>query len=215
MRRAGAALGVLLLSGHAFATEPIPSRAEHIPSPGRSIASDDSGEAIVLNPANLGEARGAELRWTGVRCPDTKKVGCGHAFSLSSPLIFGLSTGLRVDYVTTPGGSEGVGFPYNGFDYTWITWALAYKFSDKLSFGASIQRSYSPNSYTDGLFGITAGVTYRPYTRFAFSAVARDFNNPSPELLPPRGEPVLDRSYALGLAFRPIGGVRKIGRAHV
>jgi protease-4 len=208
MRRASILLGLLLLSIHARASEPIPSRAEHIPTPGRNIASDDSGDAVVLNPANLAYAPGTELRWTGVRCPDTKKVGCGHAFTLSSPLLFGLSTGIRVDYVTTPGGSDGPGFPYNGYDYTWITWALAYKLGDRLSLGASIQRSYSPNTYTDGLFGITAGVTYRPYTRFAFSAVARDFNNPSPQVLPISGQPVLDRSYALGMAFRPIGGAR-------
>src|SRR5579872_375034 len=110
----------------ALATEPMPTRAERILSPGRSAASEDSAEAMVLNPANLGFQPATEFRWTGVRCPDTKKVGCGHAFSLSSPLLFDIATGLRVDYVTPP---DSAGFPYSGYDYTWVTWALAFKFS--------------------------------------------------------------------------------------
>jgi protease IV len=194
---------VALALGEAAASEPMPTRAEKIASPGRSIVSDESGESLALNPANLAFAPGAELRWTGVRCPDTHKVGCGHAFSLSSPLFFGLATGLRVDYVTPPGGPDGAGFPYDGYDFTWITWGLGLKMGDRLAVGATLQRSYSTNTYTDGLFGITAGITYRPYTRFAFAAVARDFNGPASQLLPPSGQPILDRSYAFGMAFRP------------
>ena len=209
MRRArilGSALAAASLAiGYAQASEPLPTRAERIPSPGRSVASDESSEALSLNPANIAFVPGAELRWTGVRCPDTAKVGCGHAFSASTPVLFGLSTGLRVDYVTPPGGPDGAGFPYNGYDYTWITWGLGYRVSDKLSFGATVQRSYSTNTYTDGLFGLTAAVSYRPYTHFGFAAVVRDFNSPSPQGLPPRGEPVLDRSYVLAMAFRPTG----------
>ncbi len=192
-----------LACGSASASEPMPTRAERIPSPGRSIVSDESGEAVSLNPANLAFSPGAELRWTGVRCPDTHKVGCGHAFTVSSPLFFGLATGFRVDYVTPPGGPDGPGFPYNGFDYTWITWGLGYRYGEKLAAGVTLQRSYSTNSYTDALFGITAGVSYRPYTRFGFAAVIRDFNGPSMQTLQPNGQPILDRSYALGMAFRP------------
>ena len=194
-----------LATTRAGASEPMPTRAEKIASPGRSIVSDDSGEAISLNPANIAFAPGAELRWTGVRCPDTQKVGCGHAFTLSSPLFLGLATGLRVDYVSPPGGPDGPGFPYNGLDYTWVTWGLGYRVGDKLAVGMTLQRSYSSNTYTDGLFGVTAGLTYRPYTRFAFAAVARDFNGPAPQGLGPNGQPVLDRSYAFGMAFRPTG----------
>jgi protease-4 len=103
-----------------------------------------------------------------------------------------------------PGGPDGSGFPYNGVDYTWITWGLGYRVSEKLALGVSIQRSYSANSPTDGLFGITAAIAYRPYTRFAFALVARDFNGPAPQVLP-TGQPILDRSYAYGMAFRPTG----------
>ncbi len=181
----------------------MPTRAEKIPSPGRSLVSDESGEAMAQNPGNLAFAPGGEVRWTGVRCPDTHKVGCGHAFTASTLLPFGLATGLRVDYVTTPGGPDGPGFPYNGYDYTWITWGLGYRFGERFALGATIQRSYSTDAYLDGLFGVTAGVSYRPYTRFAFAGVVRDFNGPAPRLLPPRGQPVLDRSYAFGMAFRP------------
>ena len=121
-------------------------------------------------------------------------------------MIWGLSTGLRVDYISPPGDVRlGAGFPYNGTDYTWITWGVAYHVSPRLAFGGSMQWSYSANPYTSGLFGVTAGASYRPNTHFGFAAVAHDFNGPSTQALPPNGYPVLDRSYVLGMAFRPTG----------
>ncbi len=202
-----AALGLLslLVSPLAGAAEPFPTRAERILSPGRSAASEDSAEALVLNPANLANLPGPELRWTGVRCPDTRRVACGHAVDLAMPLFWGFATGLRVDYVMPPGGPLGAGFPYDGADYTWLTWGLAYQFSPRLSAGMSLQGTYSPNPYTDGLFGISAGLSYRPNTHFGFSLVAHDFNGASLQRLPPNGHPVLDRTYLGALAFRPLG----------
>jgi protease IV len=187
------------------ASEPFPTRAERLLSPGRSTAAEDSAEALVLNPANLANMPAPELRWTGVNCPDTKRVACGHAFDLATPLFFNLASGLRVDYVTPPGGLQGAGFPYNGTAYTWLTWGLAYKLSERLSVGSSIQWSYSESPYTNGLFGITAGVSYRPNTHFGFAAVAHDFNGPSMQPLPPSGYPILDRQYVAAMAFRPTG----------
>jgi len=184
---------------------PFPGRAERLLSPGRSVVAEDSAEATVLNPANLGNLAGRELRWTGVRCPDTRRVACGHAIDLVTPVIWGIATGLRVDYITPPGGSQGAIFPFNSADYTWLTWGVGYKYSERLQFGASIQWSYSDNPYTSGLFGITAGISYRPSTRFGFAAVANDFNGPSTQKLPPNGTPVLDQQYTLGMAFRPWG----------
>jgi protease-4 len=202
----------LLLSTLAEASEPLPPRAARIDAPGRSVAGEDSAEALVLNPANIGSMVAPEFRWTGVRCPDTKKINCGHAFDLATPLLWGLATGLRVDYVTPPGGPDSIGFPYDGIDYTWITWGLGYRPNERFQIGASLQRSYSTNAVTDGLFGITAGMTYRPYTHFAFSAVAQDFNGPSQAIvpgsraaIPSTGFAVMDRSYVLAMAFRPTG----------
>src|SRR3984957_20177965 len=80
----------LFAAGSARAVAPAPPRAERIFSPGRSIVGEDSAEAIVLNPANLGYLPAPELRWTGVNCPDTQKVACGNAFGLATPLLFGL-----------------------------------------------------------------------------------------------------------------------------
>jgi protease-4 len=191
--------------GIAHADEPFPGRAERILSPGRSAVAEDSAEALVLNPANLGNLPGPELRWTGVRCPDTRRVACGHAIDLATPVIWGIVTGLRVDYVTPPGGPQGAGFPFNGIDYTWLTWGVGYHVSPQLQIGGSMQWSYSANPYTSGLFGITAGVSYRPSTHFGFALVAHDFNGPSVQPLPPNGFPVLDRSYVAGIAFRPTG----------
>jgi protease-4 len=190
---------------------PLPTSAEHVATPGRSVASDDTSQAVVVNPANLAWLAAPELRWTWVHCPaDTVKVGCGHAWEVATPLLFGLSTGLRVDLVQPPWGgpSVGVGFPYRGFDYVWVTWALGAQLGEHASVGVSFEHSYSQNSYVDGLFGITAALSWRPDTHFGFAAVARDFNRPSPTpVLAPStdGLPVLDGRYTLAMAFRPTG----------
>lgn len=213
MRRIGSALalgmvavaGSLAPASDARADEAFPGRAERLLSPGRSVVAEDSAEALVLNPANLGHLPGPELRWTGVRCPDTRRVACGHAFDFAAPLLWGLGTGFRVDYMMPPGGPRGAGFPYDGIDYAWLTWGLGYHLTPRLSVGASLQWSYSSNPYTDGLFGITAGASYRPGTHFGFAAIAHDFNGPSTRPLPPSGYPVLDRQFVLGMAFRPTG----------
>src|SRR5271170_3247977 len=97
------ALALAALAGaDARAAAPEPPSADRIFSPGRSVVGEDSAEAIVLNPANLGYLPAPELRWTGVNCPDTQKVACGHAIDLATPLLWGLGTGLRLDYVQTP-----------------------------------------------------------------------------------------------------------------
>jgi len=202
-----AAAGFLaLVSGptrQAAAGEPMPTRADRIISPGRAAASEDSAESLSLNPANLGYLPSWELRWTGVGCHDAKqRVGCGHAVDLAAPLLFGLATGLRVDFVQTP---WTVGFPYYGRDYTWITWGLGYKFSEALSFGASVQRSYSSNTFLDGLLGLSAAVTLRPSPHMALAVVAQNFNAPANTPLPPNGQPIVDGNYIFGAAFRPTG----------
>src|SRR5258708_482993 len=141
-------------------------------------------------------------------------VGGGQAGGGAARLFFNVATAFRIDLVQPPWGgpdSAGVGFPYRGFDHVWATWGLAAKLSESLSFGISLERSYSQNAYVDGLFGISAAVSWRPYTAFGFAAVARDFNRPSPAVLLPLSSPgsdsapVLDGRYALAMAFRPTG----------
>ena len=53
---------------------------------------------------------------------------------LATPLIWGIASGLRLDYVMPP---SGAGFPYNGRDYTWLTWGLAYRISERIQIGGS------------------------------------------------------------------------------
>ena len=200
----GLGLALALLQGSAGA-DPFPGRAERLLSPGRTVAAEDSAEALVLNPANLANLPGVEGRWTGVRCPDTRRVACGHAFEVAAPLLWGFSSGLRLDYVMPPGGPDGAGFPFNGIDYSWITWGVGYHISDRIQVGGSVQWSYSSNPYTDGLFGITAGATYRLNTHLALAVVAHDFNGPSTQKLPPANLPVMDRTFVGAMAFRPTG----------
>ncbi len=197
----GAAFAVLLTSTAASA-DPFPTRADRLPAFGRSTASEDSVEALVLNPANLSNMPGAEGRATYARCPDTRHVGCGLALEAATPLLWGVASGLRFDYVLPPGRA---GFPYDGRDMVWVTWGVGYRYDETLQFGGSIQWSYSPNPYTDGLFGLTAGVSYRPYTRFGLALVAHDFNGPRTQKLPPSNVPVLDRTIVPAAVFRPTG----------
>jgi protease-4 len=216
------AVGLCMLVGGSVRADPLPTSAEHVETPGRSVASDDTTQAIVVNPANLAFLPAAEARWTWVYCPsDVEKVGCGHSWEVATPLPFGLGAGLRVDLVQPPSGGNGVGvgFPYAGSDYAWLTLAVATKLGENASFGVSLDHSYSQNPYVDNLNGITAALSWRPNTHFGFAAVARDFNRPSPQLVtasvgggpcaPPNDtfvcSPVLDGRYTLAMAFRPTG----------
>lgn len=202
---AGGLVSLACFPGLAHA-EPFPARGERIFSPGRSAASEDTGEALVLNPANLGHLTGKELRWTGVRCTDTQRVPCGHAFNLASPLLFGLGGGFRVDYISPP---STAGAPYFGQDYVWLTWGLGYSVSKSVSVGMSLQSSFSPNPATAGITSLSAGISYRPSPRLGFSLVAHDFNGPSSYPVPTGQSrtpyPVLDRQYLAAVAFRPTG----------
>jgi protease-4 len=196
--------------------DPLPLSAEHVDSPARNATSDDTGDAIVLNPANLGFLPAPELRWTWLHCADTTaKVGCGHAWEASAPLVLGLATGLRFDLVQPPWGSsagDGVALPYRGFDYDWLTWALALRLGERASLGFSIQHAYSANPFINGLNGVSAGLSWRPNSHFAFAAVAHDFNRPAPGIFPAlpgttavNPAPVLDGRYTIGMSFRPTG----------
>jgi protease-4 len=209
-------VGLLSLLPAAASADPLPLSAEHIDTPGRSVASEDTGDAIVLDPANLAWLPAAELRWTWVACPDsTEKVGCGHAWEVATPLPFGLATGLRFDLVQPPWGSsesDGVTLPYRGYDYDWLTWGLAMRFGERLALGFSVERAYSANPYIDGITGLSAGVSWRPNSHFAFAGVAHDFNRPAPAIFPAiegtsavDPAPVLDGRYTVALSFRPTG----------
>ena len=194
----GGVLGAPLL--HA---DPLPLSAEHVPTPGRSVASDDTSQAVVLNPANLAFLPAPELRWTWVVCPsDALTTGCGHAWEVATPLPFGLATALRLDLMQPP---SAVGFPYGGSDYLWWTWGLATKLGQAASFGMSLERSYSSNAFVNGLFGVSAALSWRPNSHFAFAAVARDFNRPSTTIVPSDSLPVLDGRYAFAFTLRPTG----------
>jgi protease IV len=195
----------LLFATSAMAAEPFSPRAERLPTPGKNAASEDSADSIVLNPANLANQTSWELRYTGVRCTDTKKVGCGHSFEAATTLPFGFGTGLRADYVLPAAGSLGPGFPYDGRELLWLTWGLGYRYSERLMFGASVQWAYSTSPYMNGLIGISAGLSYRPQPYVAFAAGVHDLNGPAGQLLPPRGLPLLDRTYFGALALRPTG----------
>jgi protease IV len=189
----------------AEAYEPFAPRAERLPTPGKNAASEDSADALVLHPANLANQPAWEVRWTGVRCSDTRKVGCGHSLEFATPLFFGLGSGLRADYILPQEGSTGPGFPYDGRQALWITWGLGYAFSPRFQIGGSVQWAYSTSPYLNGLVGLSLGLTYRPIPHLGFALGTHDVNGPSIAPLPTSLLPVLDRTYYGGLALRPFG----------
>ena len=176
-------------------------RAERLSSPGRNAASEDSAEALVLNPANVGWQPAPELRWTGMRCPDTERAACGHAFGFATPLFFGLGTGLRADFAMAP---DGMSAPYNR-GYTWLTWALGWQLSERFAIGASLQWSSSPSPLFDNMTSTSVGLSYRPSSRFAFALIGHDLNGPRSLPAGLRGLPILDRNFVASMAFRPTG----------
>ena len=198
---AASVLAACASAAGAAQAEPFPQRAERIDAIGRNAASDDSAEALRINPANLGYLPSWELRYNGVRCTDTRKVNCGHVLEAVTPLLFGLATGLRLDYVIPP---ETAGLLYGATPYTWLTWGLGYKFSSALALGASVQRAFSANPIVDGLIAVSAGLTYRPDPHAAFAVVAQDFTRPAVPAFP-NGQAVLDRSFVVSTALRPTG----------
>ncbi len=78
------ALGVVatMLLARGAAADPLPTSAEHVVSGGRSIVTDDTTEATVLNPANLAWLPAPEMRFDWVGCSsDLAKVGCGESLA--------------------------------------------------------------------------------------------------------------------------------------
>ncbi len=196
----------LILFATTAAAEPVPVRAERLPAPGRNPASEDSGYALVLNPANLSFMPSWEGRAQMVKCPDDAvKAGCGWALDFSTPLFWNIATGIRFDWVQPSwNGAGGVPSLFR-HDYGWLTWGLSYAASERFAFGMTLQRSFSDEAALNKLLGITAGLSYRPSSHFAFGLVASDFNGPSYERFGANSWPVLDRSYSGSVAFRPTG----------
>lgn len=204
------ALIVGLGAGRAAFADPLPTSAEHVVSQGRSMVTDDSSEALVINPGNLAWLPAPELRFDWVGCPgNAAKVGCGEALGFGTPLFAGLAASVRLELVSPTSGENGAvgaGFPYQNYQYVWLSWGLAGRLGEHASFGLSWDHSYSDDAYLDSLNAFSAGLSYRPNTHFAFAATARNFNRPSQEAIPQQGgAPVLDGQYGLGLALRPTG----------
>ncbi len=208
-RRWGIGVTIALVAGSAaqdaVADGTMPASATKVVAPGRNVASDDTAEAIALNPANVAHLPAYELRWSGAFCSATAFVGCGHAVSLGVPLPFGLATGFRLDYVQPP--SRAV-LPFGGADYTWLTWALAYKVNSEWAFGGSLSGSFSERAATNRLLAVDLAGSYRPIPQLGFAVVARAINAPRSGRVPPAGVEVLDRSAVLSMAYRPLGDRR-------
>ena len=144
------ALLVTAVSGPAWSGGPLPEMASRLDAPGRSTASEDGADALVLNPANLAFIPGGEIRWTGVLCPDTQKVNCGQSLEAAAPLPFGLATGLRLDYLDPP---RRLRVPLQRVLVRVGHVGPRVQGERPFSIGASLQHSYSSNPYVERPLG--------------------------------------------------------------
>ena len=111
--------------------------------------------------------RRAELRWTWVNCPDdAMKVGCGHALGRGDPPALrprdraaGRSRRSRRGAARERGRRLPVPRQRLRVDHLGPRRSSS---CDRASFGMSIEHSYSQNAYVDGLWGVTAALSYRP-----------------------------------------------------
>ena len=185
----------LFVTNDAVAGEPFAPRVEKLLTPGRSAVTDDTAEAMALNPANISNLKGPELRWTYFRCAEASRASCGHAVDAATSLPFNFATGLRLDFVQPEGSLIA--------DYNFVTWDLAYKLSERLQFGTSFSWVSSDNTALDSVFRVNTGLSYRPNTRLAFALVGNDLNAPRQNnfLIPY----LADRNYLAGFTLRPTG----------
>ena len=208
MRRRRSRLGVLstIIGGIAASALPATAFAQAavarplpLPANGRSVAGTDDATALISNPANLAFLPGAELRWTGQFLSDQALLPWqGHAFSFAAPIgLFGLSTGLRLDFVDPP---DRLADTLNAFtgNYQWLTWGLALKASNAFALGTTYQHAFSRNRMVDGIDSWTLGASLRPLHQVGLSLVAHNIANP--ESVSGRR---LYASYTAAVALRP------------
>lgn len=174
-RAACAAATVIVCATHPATALAAPVEPERLPSFGRSVAGTDDTTALVQNPANLAFLPGPELRWEGVYLNERLAVPWqGHAFSVGFRLPFNFATAFRVDLVDPPSDA----FSGHANNYQWLTWGLAYKASEALSFGFSLQRSYSDGPVANALGSYSFGISARPANIVGASLVASNINGP-------------------------------------
>ena len=193
------AMALCTLSSVADAQRVI-SRPARLPALGRSVASTDDSQALVLNPANLAFMPAEEFRWSGIFLDDDLRTPQqGHAFAIALPLFFSLSTGLRVDAVNPPTAANTPDTRFAAGNYQWLTWGLAAG-SDAFGAGFTLQRSYSDAPFADALGSYSIGISSRPWNALGISVVGHDLNGPRNSV---GGR--LDASYDVALAIRPTG----------
>jgi protease-4 len=187
-------------AGLVFAQTPV-DRPTRLPNIGRSSVSVEDSSALVVNPANLANMPGGEVRWQPVFLDEAALVPWqGHAFSLAFPIPFvDMGLGLRLDLVDPP--ADGIGARFGPrSNYQWLTGGIAFKAGEGNALGFSLQHAYSENPLIDGLSSWSLGYSTHPINHFGMAFVANDINAPTNDV-----GGYLERSYDLGLAIRPLG----------
>ena len=176
------------------------TRPSRIVPPGKSLAGTDDSDALALNPAQLGFIPSWELRYTHVQLPKdatTLQPGRGDAVGLAFPLLFGLSTGVRFEFVRPP---QNAPLPRASS----FTWGLAWKLADSLAIAVDVRRWYSDDLVTlDSATSLDVGLAMRPSPYYGLAFVARDLNAPRGQAFGPDSH--ITRSFDFGLAIRPTG----------
>ncbi len=193
----------LVASSDRASARPPRNPGEPLPSPGKSVASDDDATATAVNPANLAFLPAPEARWMWTYTGNESTVGSlpGHAIDLASPLwLFG--GGVRVELHDPPTPErEFADFPAN---YQWVRLGLAGRIDDWFAIGANLAFSISDSPSLGGQVSSTVGFTLRPTQYVSLSGLVRDFNAPVSR----DDQTTSFRSWEAGLAVRPFWGLR-------
>jgi protease-4 len=196
---AAAALACAPSSAHAQSSAPESPAlllSQPVPEPGKPLASTDDLASMVVNPANLAWLPSWEVRGTFAYAGDeATRPMRGGSVAVGAPLWL-LAGGLRLDVMAPPASTP---LPFAG-PSGWLRFGLAAREGDTLAFGTTVAVSFADDPLQNGVVSVTSGLSFRPSSIFALSAVARDWNRPQSN-----GGVVAGRVFEAGAAIRPFG----------
>lgn len=196
-----AILGALLAPGSDASADPPDEAGHRLLTPARGLLSAEDASEIALNPGNMAFLPEPELRWTWAYTQSASQQPIrGHAVEFSYPFWF-LASGLRVEFIDPPSVAAA---PYDD-SYAYVRWGSGFRIGEAFGFGTTLGWSISESDSLDGQFGVTSGVTLRPFPFLGVAAVARNWNIPTA-----RDGTRFERSYDMGLAVRPVDGKRML-----
>jgi len=169
-----------------------------------TVAGEDSAEALVLNPANLGYQPGrAPLH--GRQLPRTRRPRAA-PFDLAAPLFWGMAPASSFDYVEPPAGLRSRS--RSELHLAHLVFSL--EAGDAFAFGFPARALVTRQLVPERASRITRAVSSAPAPTSRSPPSRRDFNGPAMAgLSSPAAHRILDPSYVLGIGTSAPTGTRR------